>query len=87
MEKAQPLPPTARRSLTQDRKYMNSFISGGLAGIVAKTVIAPMDRIKILFLVSIKNAIGSYSLFRQHQEPFLIKERSVKRNLFTIHKD
>ena len=34
-----------------NRKYVNSFISGGFAGIVAKSVIAPFDRIKILFQV------------------------------------
>lgn len=35
-------------------KYMPSFISGGVAGIVGKTVIAPFDRIKILFQVTVK---------------------------------
>jgi len=33
------------------RKYLKSFISGGCAGIVAKSVIAPLDRVKILFVV------------------------------------
>jgi len=35
-------------------RYMPSFISGGVAGIVGKTVIAPFDRIKILFQVTAK---------------------------------
>ncbi len=34
-----------------DYKYIKSFISGGLAGIAAKSLIAPFDRIKILFQV------------------------------------
>mgnify|MGYP003579031737 CR=1 FL=1 len=35
------------------QKYLKSFISGGCAGIVAKSVIAPFDRVKILFVVII----------------------------------
>ena len=31
-----------------DFKYVNSFISGGIAGVCAKTTIAPFERIKIL---------------------------------------
>jgi len=34
-------------------QYLYSFLSGGLAGIVAKTVVAPFDRIKILYQVII----------------------------------
>lgn len=33
---------------------MPSFISGGVAGIVGKTVIAPFDRIKIIFQTTVK---------------------------------
>jgi hypothetical protein len=29
----------------------NSFLSGGVAGIFAKTIVAPIDRIKIFYLV------------------------------------
>jgi len=32
-----------------DYKYIKSFVSGGCAGIAAKSLIAPFDRIKILF--------------------------------------
>jgi len=35
-----------------DYKYIKSFISGGFAGIAAKSLIAPFDRIKILFQVN-----------------------------------
>jgi solute carrier family 25 protein 16 len=31
------------------KKPLKSFIAGGLAGCCAKTVVAPLDRIKILF--------------------------------------
>ena len=34
-----------------DFKYVKSFISGGIAGVCAKTTIAPFERIKILFQV------------------------------------
>ena len=34
-----------------DLKYVKSFISGGIAGVCAKTIIAPFERIKILFQV------------------------------------
>lgn len=30
---------------------MSSFISGGVAGVVAKTIIAPIERVKFLFIV------------------------------------
>lgn len=33
-------------------QLLKSFISGGLAGIVSKSVIAPIERIKILYLVT-----------------------------------
>jgi len=49
MENPQPIIPSA--SLRKSH-YTNSFISGGLAGIVAKSVIAPFDRIKILFITT-----------------------------------
>jgi Mitochondrial carrier protein len=31
---------------------MKSFVSGGLAGIVAKTAIAPFERVKVIFQTS-----------------------------------
>lgn len=45
--------PQERIAPLQEKKYLASFISGGLSGIVAKSVIAPFDRIKILFQVVI----------------------------------
>jgi len=32
------------------RKFIKSFVSGGIAGCVAKTAIAPFDRIKMLYV-------------------------------------
>lgn len=32
-------------------KSISSFVSGGIAGVVAKTIIAPIERIKFLFIV------------------------------------
>ena len=29
----------------------NSFFAGGIAGIISKTLVAPIDRIKIFYLV------------------------------------
>jgi len=52
------------------RKYLKSFISGGCAGIVAKSVIAPFDRVKILFVVIsiLFNAFSNRFGYRQAQE-------------------
>jgi len=33
-------------------KSLNSFLSGGIAGVISKTVIAPIERIKYLFIVN-----------------------------------
>lgn len=38
-------------SIHYDKKYIMSFISGGIAGITAKSIIAPFDRLKIIFQV------------------------------------
>jgi len=45
------------------KKYLKSFISGGCAGIVAKGVIAPFDRVKILFVVIYSYSLSIYSFF------------------------
>lgn len=37
-----------------DYDSLLKFFSGGLAGIIAKTAIAPIDRVKFLFMASIK---------------------------------
>lgn len=33
-------------------KILKSFISGGLAGIISKTMIAPVDRVKYFYVVN-----------------------------------
>lgn len=33
-------------------KSLSSFLSGGIAGVISKTVIAPIERIKYLFIVN-----------------------------------
>jgi hypothetical protein len=40
-----------RRPLTMTES-MYSLVSGGIAGVAAKTVVAPIERIKFLYLVS-----------------------------------
>ena len=42
--------------MKSDSKYHSalSFFSGGLAGIVAKTVVAPIDRVKFLFMGTVR---------------------------------
>lgn len=32
-------------------KFISSFFSGGFAGLIVKTIVAPLDRIKIIFQV------------------------------------
>jgi len=38
----------------QPNKYVTSFISGGIAGIFSKSLVAPFERVKILFQTSTK---------------------------------
>ena len=50
-------------------KTIKSFISGGIAGVVSKTIIAPIERVKYLFIVSnlisrkTSNRVFTYQLF------------------------
>jgi hypothetical protein len=45
-------PPQQQRMMMMVPREVRNIIAGGMAGIVAKTVIAPLNRIKILFQVS-----------------------------------
>ncbi|XP_077471590.1 mitochondrial coenzyme A transporter SLC25A42 [Stigmatopora argus] len=47
-----PRPSTQSEGLKQTSSIINSLFSGALAGAVAKTVVAPLDRTKIIFQVS-----------------------------------
>ena len=44
---SQPEPPTPQ----SNTRLLKSFISGGLAGVVSKSLIAPIERVKYLFVV------------------------------------
>ncbi len=50
-------------------KTLKSFISGGIAGVVSKTIIAPIERVKYLFIVyyplsrKTSNRVFTYRLF------------------------
>jgi hypothetical protein len=38
--------------MTEDKYfYPKKFINGGIAGIIGKTIVAPIDRIKIIYMV------------------------------------
>lgn len=37
--------------MSKEEKYSKNFIAGGIAGVFAKTIVAPIDRIKIFYLV------------------------------------
>ena len=51
-------------------KSIHSFLSGGLAGVVSKSMIAPIERVKFLFIVTrlisrkTSNRKFTYKLFR-----------------------
>lgn len=34
--------------VTKSNSYLQDFLSGGLAGIISKTVVAPVERVKLL---------------------------------------
>lgn len=36
----------------QKKEVMHSFVSGGIAGVIAKTSIAPLERIKFIYMTS-----------------------------------
>ncbi|GMI09033.1 hypothetical protein TrVE_jg12366 [Triparma verrucosa] len=46
------VPTTASSSSRSRRSPLKSLISGGLAGMLAKTIVAPLDRIKIMYQVT-----------------------------------
>lgn len=39
------------RDVTYKSDYWRSFIIGGISGSVGKTIIAPMERVKFIFMV------------------------------------
>ena len=41
----------AHRSDMTSKQVMKSFISGGIAGVVSKTLAAPIERVKYIYLV------------------------------------
>ena len=42
---------TSEPTQSKSTKTLSSFFSGGIAGVVAKTAIAPIERVKFLFIV------------------------------------
>lgn len=61
---------------------MSSFISGGVAGVVAKTIIAPIERVKFLFIVDIllsrktSNRKFTYGLFLSDSR-LIVKQHGI----------
>lgn len=37
----------------KDNKIIKSFLSGGIAGMCSKTLVAPIERVKYLFIVTL----------------------------------
>ncbi len=71
----------------QRTNYTASFLSGGCAGMAAKFVIAPFDRVKILFQVKwfIELKLNN-PIFRQQLDLLTIKQEFKKHHLFTKEK-
>lgn len=49
-------------------KYLKSFIAGGLAGVISKSIIAPIERVKYMYIVILllyqtRSKIFTYSRF------------------------
>jgi hypothetical protein len=38
--------------------YLKKFIGGGIAGCIGKSIVAPIDRIKIIFMVLILQGVN-----------------------------
>ena len=45
---------TFQRRNFQSYSFYKSFVSGGIAGSIAKTLVAPIDRVKLIFMVILK---------------------------------
>jgi hypothetical protein len=41
-----------RRRPKSKTEIMHSFFSGGVAGVIAKTTVAPLERVKLIFITS-----------------------------------
>ena len=57
-----------------EKKFLLSFISGGVAGVVAKSVVAPVERVKLIFQTDHRTFTYSkgFSLFKE-----IVKEEGV----------
>jgi hypothetical protein len=50
----QPSTKKNKRRSFNDYNFLKSFISGGVAGVVAKTAVAPVQRVKLIYQVNQK---------------------------------
>ena len=66
-------------SLREKIDSLLKFFSGGCAGVIAKTIVAPIDRVKFLFM-------GTVRKFNLHSLRFEIKRIMVQEGLRSFWK-
>ena len=61
---------TKKKKKQTKKEIAQSFVSGGIAGVIAKTTVAPLERIKIIFMTSSETF---------HYKAAILKAREVVR--------
>ena len=60
--------------------YIKKFVNGGISGSIGKTIVAPLDRIKIIFMVKIYKVSKRKFTYREgfFEARNIIREKGLK---------